>query len=153
MDPEELMVKDEQYGLLLNRTFSSGGPPHQLLAFGFCKILAWRPQTFVQDFSDLPLQELESLFERRYQEEGGEDKVVIAKALAGLRDAIRLPFVEAVPDPVAHATYPQLSGRVVGTTTPRDYYRTETPEESVSHWVYAVRRRIRQALSSSSVVR
>jgi len=136
----------------LKKTFSAGGPPHQLLAFAFCKILEDRPQTFVQRYSGSSLHDLEEQFERKYTEETGEDRFFVAKALNEFRQSLDHSF-EAVTDPLSRTTFRKLYGQIVGRTTPKDYYRTETPEESVSHWVYAVRRRIQKALSSDAPIK
>jgi hypothetical protein len=102
----------------------------------------------VEEFSNLPLDEVTTIFEQQYQKEAAEDKAVISKALEGLHRALLLSVAAVVSDPVARVTYAELGGRRVGATRPSEYYRTETPEESVSHWVYAVRRRVQRALST-----
>jgi hypothetical protein len=43
---------------LLQLTFATRSPPHQLVAFGSCKLLEWQPQQLIEELSDVPLHAL-----------------------------------------------------------------------------------------------
>jgi RNA polymerase sigma factor (sigma-70 family) len=148
LDPEQMYAKHQRYSTLLQTTFATASPPHQLLAFAFCKLLDWRPRRFVKDMSDLFLAQLEGQFEKAYIAEIPAEADLVKKALASLRNTLGLTFGEAVKDPVTLGTYPELVSRQVGMTKLRDYYRDQ-PEQNVSHWIYAVRRRALVALGGS----
>ncbi|MFN8633032.1 MAG: sigma factor [Chloroflexota bacterium] len=134
----------EEYERLLRATFGSASPPHQLIAFGFCKLLEWRPAELVADRSDDPLRALELELERTYGgvlvESGGLSQAV-AESFERLRLSMDQRFDVAVQDPKTLATHPALHARIVGDTAFRDYY-TGKPTDNVTQWWDAVKRRV-----------
>jgi RNA polymerase sigma factor (sigma-70 family) len=145
-DVQASLELSETYRAFLFQTFSSGAPPHQLVAFGFCKLLEWTPRTFVNNASNLPLDVLVPLFEGEYRAEAPALSSEIEAALRPLHNALRLPLSEVVLEPSTRLLYAALLERRTGITTPHDYYQDlENPEPDVSHWIYAVRRRIVRA--------
>jgi DNA-directed RNA polymerase specialized sigma24 family protein len=126
---------------LLNRTFGSSSAPHQLLVFGFCKLLGESPRTFVGSWSDVSLMDLADKFQREYSREIPDRESELSVALAPLQRRLRQRFSDAIHEAATRMAYPDLMNRIVGETTPRDYYRGD-PERAVSHWVYSVRRNV-----------
>jgi RNA polymerase sigma factor (sigma-70 family) len=145
-DPEEMFASYERYSSFLRITFKTPSPPHQLLAFGFCKLLDWKPQRLVRELSDLLLVHLEDLFERAYLNEVPEERSLVNEAMRDLRAAMGRTLASAVTDPTTLSTYKELASQPIGGTRLRDYYRGDA-EQNVSHWVYAVRRRVLSTLS------
>jgi hypothetical protein len=131
----------EDYGNLLARTFGSHAPPHQLLAFGFCKLLELTPRDFVSTFSEVTLDDLAEQFEAEYKSELPAQAAEIASALGALRFDLKYPLSAVLREPATYTTYRHLLDKKAGDTRPRDYYQ-EAPEQSVSHWIYAVRRKV-----------
>ena len=131
----------ESYRNLLVRTFGSHAPPHQLLAFGFCKLLEVTPRRFVDAFSEVTLDDLAERFEAEYRSEVPTQAAEIESALSGLRFDLRYPLSAVLRESATYATYRHLLDRKAGETRPSDYYQ-EAPEQSVSHWIYAIRRKI-----------
>lgn len=133
----------EAYRNLLFQTFGSGAPPHQLIAFGFCKLLDYTPRQFVTDASDINLFDLTLIFQRAYQNEAPALSSEIGMALQPLHRALPQPLSEIITEQATRLAHAALLDRITGTTTPHDYYTdVQNPEPDVSHWVYGVRRRI-----------
>ncbi|MGD0466780.1 MAG: sigma-70 family RNA polymerase sigma factor [Terriglobales bacterium] len=135
------MEAAENYRNLLTRTFGSHAPPHQLLAFGFCKLLERTPRDFVSAFSEVTLDHLAEQFEAEYKSEVPMQAAEIESALSALRFDLKYPLSAVLREPATSATYRHLLDRKTGDTRPSDYYQ-EAPEQSVSHWIYAVRRKV-----------
>jgi hypothetical protein len=102
----------------------------------------------VKELSDVLLFDLEERFEKSYMNQVAAEADLLRRLLAGMRERLAGTFAEAVKDPSTLAAYPGLTSRQVGKTRLRDYYSTQ-PEQNVSHWVYAVRRRTLAALVGS----
>jgi DNA-directed RNA polymerase specialized sigma24 family protein len=143
--PEQRIETTERYSELLRATFATPSPPHQLISFGYCKLLEWRPQELVKESSNISLGEMEIEFEKKYIEHIPAESDLVRGALSRLRKSLDRCFSDVVSDPATVAMYPQLSSKRVGDTTLAQYYRDD-PEQNVAHWVYAVRRRTVAAL-------
>jgi DNA-directed RNA polymerase specialized sigma24 family protein len=137
----------EVYTQLLALTFGGPSPPHQLLAFGFTKLLAWPPRRIVAELSDRSLAELAAQLEQAYLHESELPEALVRPAFARLRQALERRFGEVVDEPKTRETYPQLLDRIVGTTTLRDYYTAGDPAAAVTRWWDAVKRRVRSDVS------
>jgi hypothetical protein len=134
----------EAYGELLRLTFNGTSPPHQLLTFGFVKLLGWKPRAVVASFSSVILCELEERLETAYSNRTQLKEDVVAACFAQLQKQMRETFGEVVKEPIIRKTYPHLLAYVVGTTTLQQYF-TEPDEEgqadNIVKWWAAVRRR------------
>jgi DNA-directed RNA polymerase specialized sigma24 family protein len=135
------MEAAENYRNLLASAFGSHAPPHQLLAFGFCKILERTPRDFVSTFSEVTLDDMAVQFEAEYKSELPMQAAEIESALGALRFDLKYPLSAVLREPATYTAYRHLLERKAGDTRPRDYYQ-EAPEQSVSHWIYAVRRKV-----------
>ena len=145
-DVQASLELSEAYRNLLFQTFGSGAPPHQLIAFGFCRLLDYTPRQFVGDESHIALFDLGSIFQREYQAEAPNLSSEIAKALEPMHRALLQPLSEIIMEPATRLAHAALLDRITGSTTPHDYYTdVENPEPDVSHWIYAVRRRVAKA--------
>lgn len=135
----------EVYTELLYLTFNGTSPPHQLLAFGFVKLLGWKPQAVVASLSSVMLRELEERLETGYLNRTQLKEDVAAACFAQLRRQMPETFGEVVKEPLTRKTYSQLLACVVGTTTLQQYF-TESDEEgqadNIVKWWAAVRRRV-----------
>ena len=148
-DVQASLELSEAYRNLLFRTFSSGAPPHQLIAFGFCKLLESTPRQFVTDASNIQLFDLMLLFQRSYQAEAPGMSSQIQLALEPLQLALQQPLSQVILEPATRLVHAALLDRITGNTSPHDYYTdVNNPEPDVSHWIYAVRRRIRKAAAN-----
>ena len=141
-DPEPSEMR-EVYGELLQATFSSPSPPHQLVAFGFIKCLGWTPRRVAAEVSDAALDSCAHHLERGYLDVSQLPDHLVRPAFDVLRQRLKLRLAEAVADAKTQATYPELLERVVGTTCLRDYYTGDDPSADLTQWWYAVYRRVR----------
>jgi len=171
---ERLRVKDaksqipqEAFRELLCKTFGGSSPPHQLIVFGFSKLVSLEsgpPETppltagarirstdraeaqrIVAELSDIPLRDLAARLEERYVEESQLPQSVVRRCFKPLHEAMNRRFCEVVTDPNTRRIYPHLRDRIVGDTTLRDYYRGN-PKDNITQWWYAVQRRVLRAV-------
>lgn len=167
VQPAVSEVPSEAYEELLRVTFGGSSPPHQLISFGFGKLVSkWgpepvstnastdsvpeRPHTgrapakrIAAELSEIPLRELEARLEEAYLEESGLPEHVVCSCSQRLRESMDCRFEEVVKDANTLKTYPHLAGRIVGDTTLRDHYTgAEHPEANIVQWWYAVQRRV-----------
>jgi len=146
---EVLATPPEVYAHLLDGALGAPLPPHHLIAFGFCKLLEWKPRQVVAVLADLPLREAAHRFEAGYVEQSGLPPVQVRRSFQRLQAKLDARFEQVVTDPNTARTYPHLRGTVVGETTLRDYF-TDASETGaaadVSHWWHAAVRRLRSEL-------
>jgi len=139
-NPEEEFAAQQRYTRLLDVTFAVSNPPHQLLAFVFCKLLSWTPTHFVARLADLELIQIEEQLQKTLMEEMPFEADSVRRAMRHFRGILQKPFEEAIRDPGTRYAYANLRSSIVGETRMRDYFRKD-PEQNVSHWIFAVRRR------------
>jgi len=142
---EANVERNARYEWLLKELLAGANPPHQLLAFCFCKLLDWKPREVVQELSDTPLRQLAIEAKTGYMEVGALPSPVVNLHCVKLDRRMELRFEDAVADRKTLETYPGLFGRIVGDTTFRDYYTGSTTDAqcaNVSEWWWAVFRRL-----------
>jgi DNA-directed RNA polymerase specialized sigma24 family protein len=131
------------YDELLHITFDGPSPPHQLLAFGFCKLLGWTPREVVSRYSETPLRHLVEELMSGYAEKAllAEDRIRLC--FERLRQLMEHPVGEVISDPKTQQTYRALLHRTVGNTTLGEYYtHPHEPTANIVQWWDAVRRRV-----------
>lgn len=135
----------EAYEELLRLTFNGASPPHQLLAFGFVKLLEWKPRTVVASLSSVMLGELEERLETAYLNRTQLKAEVAVACFTQLRGQMQETFGEVVREPITRRTYSHLLACVVGTTTLQQYFTASEEEgqaDNIVKWWAAVRRRV-----------
>jgi hypothetical protein len=142
------------YEELLRLTFGSASPPHQLIAFGFCKLLEWRPSDIVSSLSHILLWELASLLEDAYVRAAQPpvDRVErLRSCFAPLHKAMHAPLAMLVAHGTVGKIDPVLLPCVVGQTTLSLYYTDNADAKQsaadISHWWFAIERRLKGELS------
>jgi DNA-directed RNA polymerase specialized sigma24 family protein len=131
----------EGYARLLAALGRSSSPPHQIVAFGFCKLLGWPPRRIAAELSAPPLADLVGRLEDGYLDTSRLPEWLVQRCLAPLQDRMTLRFAAAVTDRKTLATYPSLHDRIIGATTFTDYY-TDEPTADITQWWWAVKRRV-----------
>ncbi|GEM_PF-3414586 len=128
--PEE-KVPPEVYTELLRITFGGSSPPHQLIAFGFVKLIekreetgkkketqqggaTWKPQEVVELLSDTTLRELEKKLEGAYSTQSQLPRNCVQPCLTPLRQKMDRRVEDAVVDKKTRKLYRHLWGRIVG---------------------------------------
>jgi DNA-directed RNA polymerase specialized sigma24 family protein len=156
LTPEELARRNESYEWLLRTAFEGDSPPHQLIAFGFVKLLEWRPAEVVDELSEEALMDLGIKLEDDYLACGAfrDDPRRGRDCFVKFRQRMKMPFAAAIDDPTTLATYDQRisGGTVVGETLLVQYY-TSNAEDNIVQWWDAVRRRLRAAVARNCEVR
>jgi RNA polymerase sigma factor (sigma-70 family) len=139
-EPQPLV---DAYAELLEATFASPSPPHQLVAFGFIKCLGWTPRRVASEVADVALDACTQRLEQGYLDLSQLPNDQVQPAFDILRERLKLRFREAVGDAKTQSTYPRLLDLVVGETCLRDYFTGDDPPADLTQWWYAVYRRVR----------
>jgi RNA polymerase sigma factor (sigma-70 family) len=145
-EPEDPVRDEAAYATLLRITFETASPPHQLLAFGFSKLIGWPPREIAARRSSHPLRQLETELQSGYLAQSQLRPAQVEPSFAPLHGRLELPFEAVAASPRTLATYPQLRGRLAGDTTLQDYYTSPDPATDLSAWWFAVQRRVRSEI-------
>jgi RNA polymerase sigma factor (sigma-70 family) len=147
-DPEvaEFGAEDleEIYNELFQITFTLSNPPHELLCFGFCKILEWEPRRIAAYLGPDSLEAIEAKLETGCIDESELDAEFISACFTPLRDRLQRTLGSLISDQRTRLRYRQLLERVAGRTVLREYF-SAAPADDISHWWYSVRRRFLEA--------
>jgi DNA-directed RNA polymerase specialized sigma24 family protein len=135
-------------GELHRLTFQVGGKPHQLIAFGFTKLLLWKPGKFVKEFSYWVLDKLGDKFCCDYYETSYhflDEGVFRNHYCCGLLEKL----FQCVRDIYEESEYKRLESYFtwkVGEVALKPFFDTgRSPSESVSDWCDKVKRRVQKA--------
>jgi hypothetical protein len=118
-----------------------------VIAFAFTKVGDWKPRDLVARLGDLPLRDLLRRLEADYLAESILPPAEVAPCFAPLRDAMERTVGEAVSDPKTLETVGHLRDSLVGDTSLSSYFSGGDPAADVSHWWYAVWRRVVKLLA------
>lgn len=141
--PEEMSEKAELFDRFLRVAFSSSIAPHQLISFGFARLLEWRPREIVAELSEQFLENLEARLEDDYSQVLLGRKTYLRERLSPLREKMDCKVDDVIEDPNTRAVYAHLLNRLVGQTMLSDYYTIRgNPEQNIDEWCWSVKRRI-----------
>jgi hypothetical protein len=113
--------------------------PHEVIAFGYVKLLQWKPTRVVAELSDTALDGLADRLEEEYFRFVPLPEV--RDAFAPLRQNLSRHVPDCDADPRAKEPYASLADRVAGHTLLREYFPTTgTAEAAVTRWWAAVKR-------------
>lgn len=138
----DLLISRLLYRELVKRVFSGANPPHQLIVFGFCKLLELKPKEVVAHLSNTPLRDLAVRLEQDYFEKAQVHSSEVEKCFQPLHARMALKVDEVLTDSRTRATRDALAGQIVGDTVLRNYYGDD-PEGDITSWWDTVRRRVR----------
>lgn len=152
--PETLIAQAERFARLCERllmvTFSGNSPPHQLIAFGFAKLLEWKPREIVSQLSGRCLRDLEAQLEDKYLQIACGQETVLRMCFKRLREKMDCSVGEAIEDLNTRKVYTNLLDRITGRTILSDYYTDrDDPEQNIAHWCGSVKRRVLPELLES----
>jgi RNA polymerase sigma factor (sigma-70 family) len=143
---EAALVRPIFFEEVLRATFATASPPHQLLVFGFCKLLAWKPSRIVSDASDTPLRELATQFETAYinaVHPPADRREPVQISLAPLHAMMDRPLYDVFYEDRTRQTYPDLLWCMAGESTLAQYYKPgQSPAAQITQWWFAVTRRV-----------
>jgi DNA-directed RNA polymerase specialized sigma24 family protein len=113
--------------------------PHEVIAFGYVKLLEWKPTRVADELSDIDLQRLAERLQDEYLRCVPRSEV--RAAFGPLRESLSGRVGACDVDPRVKERYRDLADRIAGTTLLRDYYPpTGTREEAVTRWWASVSR-------------
>ncbi|MFA5008295.1 MAG: hypothetical protein WC546_03635 [Candidatus Omnitrophota bacterium] len=142
---DEFLSKCEQF---LKATFSEGGPPHQLLSFGFSKLISgWGPQEIVQKLSPVLLQKLTNQLIVSYKEESLLPDYAIKDCFGPLENKMAEKVKDALEDETSRGIYAKLLNAFVADTFLENYYGKD-PEHNISDWSNKVGKRVLKLLNA-----
>lgn len=146
--PERTSMASDAYGHLLRTLATSDGPAHQILTFGFIKLLEYTPAEFAKDFASVPLDALAMEFKSQYINLSGLEAEFVEEALRPLTTRLEVPQ----PGKVLPGMSLQPSERSLGKMTVASYYSPNErgdvdPETQISNWWQSERRRLVKRLS------
>jgi DNA-directed RNA polymerase specialized sigma24 family protein len=141
---EAATIGAEQANRLLQTTFTSTSPPHQVIIFGFNRLLTWPPRDIVADLSDCTLRTLETKLEDDLMDIIGLGPTTIRECLRKLRDDMHVTFGALVSHPKTREAHQTLLERIAGDIVLRELYtKDDDPEDNVAKWANNVWRSIR----------
>lgn len=133
---------------LLRRTLGCRRLTHEILAFGFVKLLGWPPKRFVAELSSASLSELVAHLEREYVREVPDRDV--RSAFAELARGLTQRLGDSRVDPRVLAPYDSLRQRTIGELALAELYLTHSsPEECVTRWWAAVGRVVTASIADA----
>lgn len=139
MSPEEPL---EKYELFLKITFKEGGHPHQLVAFGFNKLLTgWGPKEIVEKLSSKSLKTLADKLIMDYKEESKLPGYIVNYAFKPLKGKMDKKVEDVLEKRDSKNKYKKLLKKKVGGTKLKDYYGNN-PEHNISDWSDKVGKRV-----------
>jgi hypothetical protein len=132
---EDELIQYEEAARLLRATFSLPSPPHQLVVFGFNRLLAWKPRDIAKSLSPFRLSELEVRLEDDFVAVNPYDDDFVRGCFRGLRYGMEVTLGYLVSHPKARQAYSSLLERVTGSIVLCEFYDMEhDPEDSVCKW-------------------
>jgi hypothetical protein len=143
--PEGLALDDRLHAArtlldLLGRVTACSRPPHEIIVFGFSKLL-WKPSEIVGDLSTHPLKSLAARLEEDYL--AAVPIPAIHAAFAPLHEKLTRPLGDLIGDPRTRRGNQRLLARIAGDTTLADYYPSDRgAEAAVTQWWDAVKRAV-----------
>ncbi len=132
---EHELIQYEQAKHLLRVSFGLSCPPHQLVTFGFNRLLEWKPRNIVKELSGHPLADIEVRLENGFIGKSPYDEEFVRDCFTGLRQGMEALFGSLVTHPKAQRAHPNLLHRKTGTILLRDFYPdNHDREDAVTKW-------------------
>lgn len=142
IQPEPTEESLEMLEGLLKFIFTSAGPPHQVYAFGFNKLLSgWKPGKIVRELSDILFQKLHSIFIEDYRIRSCLPELYLKELFVPLSERLFFKTGDVLDDLTSRENYKNLLDTIVGQTAFRDFY-SRNPEHNITDWSYKVKQRI-----------
>ena len=136
---EALLSASAVFLELLHHVFQCKRLPHEVITFGFVKLLDWKPQRVVAELADQSLQDLAARLEAEYLRYVPLDGV--REAFGPLREKLGCSLEHIQVDGRTSGAYQELLHRTAGASLLREYFPRDTdPREAVTRWWSAVNR-------------
>jgi DNA-directed RNA polymerase specialized sigma24 family protein len=127
---------------LFTVTMTCGGPPHQLLAFGFNKLLSqWKPRKIVSELADIPFKQLVDILIKDYLAASHLPEGLVTYLFWPLSSTMQQSVNQVLDDEISKNTYKAILDKQVGETCLRAYFGQDAVH-NISDWTYKVRSRV-----------
>jgi DNA-directed RNA polymerase specialized sigma24 family protein len=141
---DEILHASEVLLELLGEVLSCKRLPHEVLVFGYVKLLQWKPARVVAELSESPLDRLAEQLAAEYFHFVPLPQVTAA--FTPLRANLARRLRDCDTDPRAKEPFEHLLDRVTGTSCLGDYYPpAATRQEAVTRWWAAVQRAVQES--------
>jgi RNA polymerase sigma factor (sigma-70 family) len=134
-------LRESIYCHFMRLTFSLPVPPHELICFGFNKVLGWKPRHIVSDFASERIISVEARLESELEKESGLSKAMIDECFEGLRQRLNSRLGNLISDRRTRNRYDGLLERVVADTVLQEYFSND-PSGDISAWWWGVHRQV-----------
>jgi len=133
--------RERIYSQFVRMTFSLLSPPHELICFGYTKLLEWEPRRVVAELGPGSLELIESKLESDFEAGSALRAATVEECFGPLR--LRLPcrLADIVADSRTRKRYEKLLGRVVAKTLLQEYF-SGNPRDDITAWWWGVFRRV-----------
>lgn len=138
---DELEDRLAEFENLLRITFDQGGYPHQLIAFGFIKLLEWKPSEIVDELKGITLRELARKLEDDYVSTLEYESKIVRNCFKPLHQKMESSLKEVIPSEDSRRIVTASPKEKVGNTKLPDYWGAK-PEANLANWCYKVRQRV-----------
>lgn len=124
---------------MLRQTASCRRLPHEIVAFGFVKLLSWKPRRFVDELAKLTVGQAADQLALEYAQE--VPRAGIESCFEPLHNRMELPLGECGVDPRALKNYENHKARIVRSIRIEELLPEEgSAEAAVTRWWAAVAR-------------
>lgn len=132
----------EKYEKFLKITFKCGGLPHQLIAFGFSKLLTgWGPKEIVEELSSERLKVLTEKLIMDYKQESKLPDYILDKTFEPLKKKMGKKVKGVLGQKDSENLYKKQLDKIIGMTKLENYYG-KNPEGNIADWSYKVRKKV-----------
>ncbi|MGO4884612.1 MAG: RNA polymerase sigma factor [Bryobacteraceae bacterium] len=134
-------LREAIYSQFLQLAFSLPRPPHELICYGFNKLLEWEPRRIVSDLGPEALKGVLKRLETELEEKSSLEAGAVEACFEALRQRLRVRLKDLLTDRRTQRRYQALLDRVVAGTLLREYFSSD-PAADISAWWWGVQRRL-----------
>ena len=134
-------LRESIYSQFLRLTFSLPAPPHELICYGFNKVLGWKPRRIVSDLGTDRVVSVEARLESELEKESDLSAATVGACFDTLRLRLASPLGDLLTDLRTRNRYDGLLERLVATTVLQEYFSND-PAGDISAWWWGVHRQV-----------
>jgi len=135
--PTVVIDRPQVFSAMLALTLGCDRMPHEILTFGYIRLLGWKPAAFVAEFRSATLREIATLLYRDYRQDVADG--VVDLHFRNFIERLAAPLTSWKCDPRTRKPYAAFLDLEAGGTRLEQYFREDkVAEELVAHWWDAV---------------
>jgi RNA polymerase sigma factor (sigma-70 family) len=141
--PEESGIRAEIREWMLGEVFNGDTPPHQVIAWGFVKLLGWEAEQIVGAFSPRLLRDLGWELEEDCIQVDQLPAARVRACFHKFRQNLERKLNEVLKEGRTRNTWRHLLSRIAGETLLREYYTdSDDPAQNIRQWYSSVWRSV-----------